>query len=477
VNRILREFIAYLPSRVLPALIALLAIPILTRLLDPAQYGRYVMGITSLTLIGSLCFLWIVSVVIRFHSVTSEERLWALCRPLLALSFTVATLVWIIAAQLLGTPYSHFAFLTAGLLWLLGYAALEFLAGWLRAQNRARDYGLVLVWRSIAGLALAVLMLVVVAPVEEAVIVAAALVSLPALIAILWPRWKLIGHAEGGAKVVSRRELLAYGLPAALSNFGVVGLSLAPRFVVEHVVGTEAVAVYGAAYDIAERSIFFVNAMMLLSSSVMAIRTYEREGGKAAAGLLGQMLRFYLIVAMSLCVFLVGLAPEIVALLLPPQYESGALILMIVAPSAIFVGIMHRYSLVLSFVRRTDLVMASSLAALAINVSAALVLVPRFGLIGAGGATAMGYASWLLLVRVAARAYIIPSFPWLTLFRLAFACAGTLLVLRLFAAPDVLSLVLAIGAGSFSLPILLVLSGEVRMSELRQIAKGAAGRT
>lgn len=467
---ILRDMVAYLPARVGPALVALLAIPILTRLLSPEAYGSYLLALTSLSLIGALCVVWVVSVVVRFHAAHSVSALARACTPLLAASIIVGCVLWLSVALVLGPPFNSMLYLAAGVLWLLMFGCFEYLAAWARARNRALYYSLAVCWRSIGTLVFAIIPLVHGLAKGEIVLIAASLAMLP--VVLLLPAHTLRGEDVESANRDTRvgfRPLLHYGLFAAMSNLSVAGLSMAPRYVVDAYLGGHAVAIYGASHDIAERSIFFVNAMLLLSSSVMGVQVFERQGEAAASEFLSRLLRIYLIGAVPIAAAIAALAPEIVGTLLPSAYAPGAVVLPLVAAAGVLVGILHRYSLLLSFHKRTDRLMWCGLAALGVNVAASLVFIPWLGLLGSGIATALGYASWLLFVLIAAMPYQAPRFPWLTLVRLLVAAALGAVAMRILAAPGIIMLGVALAVGLITIGGALLLSGEVSRHEFAAI--------
>jgi O-antigen/teichoic acid export membrane protein len=56
----------YLVARGLPGIIAFLAIPLFTRLLDPADYGRYALVLATASLINALLFQWLRLSLLRY---------------------------------------------------------------------------------------------------------------------------------------------------------------------------------------------------------------------------------------------------------------------------------------------------------------------------------------------------------------------------------------------------------------------------
>lgn len=483
-REILRDAIVYLPARVIPAVAGVLAIPILTRLLAPEAYGHYLLATTSLTLIAGLSISWLVSVTIRFNVVYGVAALFKTCRALLFAAMLLGAALWVLVAFVLGAPFNGWQFALIGVGWIVVHSAFEYFAGWLRARERPAWYGAALSWRAIIGLLAGVALLLMgyeggdFVLLGAAVAMAAALVVMP--IGVLKDAHADTGHRGSDIGKAPLGEVLRYGIPAALSNMVIIGLSLADRYVVKAHLGTEAVAIYGANYDLAEKTIFFVNSMLLLSSSVIGFRIFERDGAEKAAEFLSSLMRLYLIAAPSLVVGLAVLAPYIVAAWLPERYAEGTGVLPIVASGGLFVGIMHRYSLSLSFYKRTDLIMWCSVGALVINLVSCWLLIPATGLLGAAASTAIAYASWLLLIRIAASQYPVPRFPWKTLLRVA--CAAGVAAAVMYAtierlAPGAMTLLCAFVLGMAAYLATLLLLREFSAAQLMHAVANAGRRS
>lgn len=480
-RELLRDAVIYLPARVVPALVGVMAIPVLTRLLSPEQYGQYLLVMTTLMLIASFCFSWLVSITIRFYVVYRVELLFRICRPLLIAALLMSLALWVVGATLLGDVYASMFFLSTGMLWLVGHGSFEYFAGWLRARNLAKAYSLAQSWRSVAGLLIAVALLLFGLQGGEIVLLGAACAMLAALILLhrhaLKVDYSQPKTMEYGAAL---HTVLKYGVPTALVNVAMVGLSLTDRYIIGYQMGAESVAIYGASYDIAEKTIFFVNSMLLLSSSVIGFRIFEQEGEVKAADFLTRLMRLYLLAAPPLTMGLALLAPEIITLLLPAKYGEGASVLAIVSAGGLCVGVLHRYSLLLSFHKRTDLIMWCSAGALAINISSCMFMIPLFGLVGAAFSTLIAYGMWLVMIRVAANRFQVPKFPWATLVRVCVSLAisaGIMYIVIAAASTVSLSMLLTIYIfGLACYAIALHLLGEVSKNDIKAIADAFGNR-
>ena len=356
-------------------------------------------------------------------------------------------------------------------MWLIIQGGFEYFAGWLRARSQAKAYSFALSWRSIFGLITAIALLKLGYQGGEFVILGAVGATFVAM--LILPRIALLSDHNQPVSMggdTPFKTVLQYGIPVAFSNLIITGLSLLDRFFISAQMGTESVAIYSANYDLAEKTIFFANSMLLLSSSVIGFRIFEQEGESKAADFLSRLMRLYLLAALPLIVGLVILSPYIIAILLPAKYAEGALVLPVVAVGGLFVGIMHRYSLLLSFHKRTDIIMWCSAGALLVNLLSCYLLIPQFGLVGAASSTLLAYAIWFLLIRAAAMQYRGPIFPWITLIRVCVALVGGAggMYAIIFAKFSIglFMLLASFVAGLIAYVILLFLLGEVSRKEV-----------
>jgi O-antigen/teichoic acid export membrane protein len=291
-----------------------------------------------------------------------------------------------------------------------------------------------------------------------------------AVIAALGDRSAGAKSRAAAAPPVGRSILLRYGAPAAISSVVITGLSIADRYVVRSLLGLESVGLYGASYDVAEKTIFFANSMLLLSSSVVGFQVFEAEGEERAAQFLSRLMWLYLVVVVPTAGLMIAHADLIIESLLGPGFREGAAVFGIVTASGVLVGIMHRYSLLLSFHKRTDAILYCSLVALAMNIVACLVLIPRYGLTGAAVATFIGYFTWLVTIRMAASRYLVPRFPIASFGRIVVitiaAAAASILLGRTVPARNFGALALVGAAGAVIYAAMIFAIGEVRVAQI-----------
>src|SRR5690348_6458441 len=72
-RHVLSHAAIYLVARGLPGIIAFLAIPLFSRLLEPADYGRNALVVATVGLLGALLFQWVRLSLVRFLPAYSAD--------------------------------------------------------------------------------------------------------------------------------------------------------------------------------------------------------------------------------------------------------------------------------------------------------------------------------------------------------------------------------------------------------------------
>jgi O-antigen/teichoic acid export membrane protein len=448
-----RDALVYLPARVVPAVMAAVAIPVFSRLLDPDQYGRYTLALNTAVILYSISAHWLTSAALRFWTLHRERGFPLYFLRALPLASALAVGGYV-ASGLLRTGFTQPVMLGAGALLVLGTAGFESTSAVFRARSEARWYVGAVIWRSVAGFIAGVWLCGMSDDRASGVVFGMALAALVAV-----PL--MVGRIARGEARLSMpvgaglgRDVLQYGVPAAFVAAGTACLSYASRFVIEHTNGLAEVGIYAANYDIAEKSIFFLNSTFLLSSSVLGFRKFDEGGSAAGREFLADLMRFYLLVALLPAALLIGLAQPVVEWLLPAPYWRGWPVVEIVTVSALLIGVLHRYSLLLSFHKRNDLILYATLGALALNLALSILVAPRYGIIGVAASGLAGNALYLLAVVALSRRYDPPPFPWRYCMRACAVAAAAGMVARLclpwLDAPRWLALAAAATAGSLT---------------------------
>ncbi|WP_028311352.1 polysaccharide biosynthesis C-terminal domain-containing protein [Derxia gummosa] len=404
----------FAPAQIIPGLASFLAVYAFTRLTSPAVYGVYALAIALVLLLQSTLFQWVQVSAMRFSrpgQVTDPLRdakvegaiyqSWCL----MALAFVAVYLPVIAALRFhsLGRD---------ALLMLLPMVLLRSLVSVQQAFNRSRlrvlRFNLVETGQAIGTVVLGVALIGVFRDPVIGLLAGATLSSL--LVAL--PGLGRVARLSSGLLDLRRiRDYLRYGAPltgAYALNFV---LSSVDRFLIEHILGADAVGVYSVAYSLVDRSLASIFIAINFAAFPLAVKAIETGGVPAARAQLRRNGGMLAMVAIPSCVGIATLAGPLASVLIGPEFRDGAVPLMApIALGALLAGFqVHYFDHAFHLSRKTTGLLWSLLPCAVFNVLANLWALPRFGLDGAAWVTVATYALGVLLsARIGRRVLTVP---------------------------------------------------------------------
>ena len=378
----------FAPPRLAAALLTVVGSPLLARLLGPAGYGSLAVAVT-VVLVGSALLLgWLEVAAVRELADGS--------RP--AQETVADVLVPVVGATALAAAAASAAYAVGGdglLVALVAAAGITwgltaFFNGALRARSDA--WGFAGLWTMASG--------------------GRFLLGIPAALAGLGVRGVIAGWVVsmwGGLAVGLRRlrvrlgrlrlrrpprEVTRFASPVVLVTFGMVALSLADRLILSLYVSDAAVGVYALAYAIVEQSLVLLFSILLATKFPELLRVFDAEGPERAAHALGRALEGCLAIAVAVGLPLALFGGEILRLVGGDAYARGdTSFIPLVVAGVVLMGLAQYAAIPFQQARRTRPWAVAVGLAVVVNVGLNFLLVPRLGLLGAGIATAAGYAA------------------------------------------------------------------------------------
>ena len=394
-----RQILGYLPANVIPALISVATIYVFTRLLPPAAFGLYTVGFNAVMFVQGAVFIALPLAVMRFLPAALRDGTQA------ALLSTAWADFALVCAPLAGAGLGLLLVLPmdpdirAILLVALPALALRAVVAMSQAQARACNavlrYGVVECLQSSAGFAAGVALILWRGPAGMnavlGVLVGAALAAAAGAPATL----RLMRGSAATARPGLRHELRAFTLPLAGSYVVIFLLQYADRFLLDMFAGAGVLGVYAVAFSLVERPTTLLCQLISTATFPMAVRALEHEGAAAARTQNGHNGAALLGLALPACIGLALCADQIAAVLAGPAYRGGvASLIPPLAVAALLRNIAAHY-LDHSFhlLRRSDLLLAIYAPASAGNIALDMVLIPRFGMMGAAYASLIALSS------------------------------------------------------------------------------------
>ena len=401
---------AYLIARGLPGVIAFLAIPLFTRLLQPADYGRYAVLIVTVNLLSALLFQGLRLSLVRYlpscASAPARLKSTLVTTILLLLGF-----VGVLAVLLCLAPSTRHWWpeLLGGWLLLALMALFELCSEYLRAVLRPWDYMLLQVMRS-AGLL----------GVGGAFVLVGARWWGPAAGMVagmgLAVAWSYFNDWQDVRLRIDRgllRQLSYYGLPLSLTIVLAHLMGTSDRILIGALIGEGAAGLYSVSADLASQTVTLLMMAVSLAVFPLAVHAWEQEGPAAATAQMQYNASLLLALGVPCVVGMVILTPGISHCLLGSNYRQAAGgVFPLIAIAALIGGFKaYHFDAALQFAHRTIDQVWIVVVAVVANILMNLLAIPLVGIKGSAIVSVITYSIAIGLSIKWGRRYASLPFP------------------------------------------------------------------
>jgi O-antigen/teichoic acid export membrane protein len=418
-TNVLSHAAVYLAARGLPGLIAFLAIPLFSRLLDPAGYGRYALVLATVNVLNALLFQWLRLSLVRYLPASAgnparlKSTLMTTGGVLILASGLVAT-----AACLLPVTRGWRDFLAVCAAVLAVQATFDLCCEYARGMLRPWHFMKMQVARSACFVLLGVAFVAAgagwwgpLAGVAAGMVIA---------IALTWRRdWADVRPTLDRPMLAA---LARYGIPLSLTVALTVVIATSDRYLIAWLMGEDAAGLYSVAADFTGQTITLLMTAIHLAMFPVAVRAWESGGAGAAVERMRSNASLLLAVGVPCVVGLVILAPGIAHCFLGKSFRGAAAgIIPLVALGTFVAGMKaYHFDAAFQFAHRTLWQVWIVLFAAVLNVLLNLLAIPRWGINGAAGASVIAYAAAIGLTAWLGRRHVALPLP-------VCACARVLL--------------------------------------------------
>jgi len=394
----------YLPASILPALFAVVAASVFTRIFSPAEYGVYSLVIAVTGPLTMVLSEWIAQPVGRFFAEYERRgRAAELRRIVVSVSYLVAALI-VVLSVLIGSalalaggaillPMVFFGAASGVLTQSLTAVALPIL----NARMEIAAYRFVVVASS--GLAVGIpIALVYLIGKDVAWLLwgqaAAGALMLPfvysrtglRLIRPAWPLSPRLFH--------TLRRLWRYGVPMMLWFVSAGILNAEDRYVIQLFRGPAEVGVYGVNYGLIAGLSGLINTPVIIAAGPILYKLWADRQFHLAGETIKRMTELYLVIALAMLGGIIVAGRPIVGILLGEEFRSGAVILAPVLIGRILWGASNIGHKGLELQEKTLRMVWNALVAAGTNLVLNLLLVPRFGYVAAAYTTLVSYLAY-----------------------------------------------------------------------------------
>jgi O-antigen/teichoic acid export membrane protein len=407
--RLIQHLRNYASAGALSALVGVVSFPLLTRNLSVADYGIVGLVTASASFFIAIGKLGVQHAVIRYFNQIkhgnadfSLQQMNSTVVVIFSALATIATVIWILSGNqvlphfLQSETIASLFLVGAGIVFvrILGSGVMNFL----RAQQRSAEVAIAQSTARIVNISLLVV-LVLLFDLKPWAVIVCLFVAETAGMSYAAFQYRNDFYFE--FKEVSNKltkAMLIYGMPLMLlESLGFV-LRLSDRYMIEAILGVNALGQYSASYNLCSYLEIIVLAAILQAIRPAYMQLWESEGHQRTSNFLSDSFHIYMVVGIPFVVMFAVTSPYLLSLLAGARYEPGTVVIPFVAASFWMDGAILFLSAGLYIFKNTKALMFCGLAATIFNVTLNIVLIPRFGISGAAAVTVLSYALFMFTI-------------------------------------------------------------------------------
>ncbi len=384
-----RQIIGYIPSNVIPALVAVLMIYAYTRLLSPEAFGSYSFVFTAVLVLQTSLFYALPIAVMRFFpGATRDGREDGLLKEAYVVFYgmSLAMIALAVCAGLLidlPAQYRIAAWLAVPMLLFRSLVQLNQAVN--RSGNKMHRFNAIECAHAVLGFALGLVAMVLVGPNAEAIIIglmAAAIICSTFDIRLLGSPFRRTAGALDKAELV---RLVDYAWPLVAVAATAMVLQNGDRFLLGSLAGAGTLGIFAVAYNLVERPTTLICLSISTATFPLVVQVLEHQGREAARQQAGRNGIALLAVSLPACAGLALTADYVAASLVGPAFREGvAALIPIMSFTALARGLRgHFIDHAFHLSGRPLKMLWTYLPATVLNIALNLYVVPRYGMFGA----------------------------------------------------------------------------------------------
>lgn len=454
--------------------IALLATSTYTRLISPAEYGQYAVMQLFFAAAVAGAFEWTRVSLLRSlgHGQAKGSGFFT--------DFVLLYLCGAVAAFSVAILLEQFdVFALPGYAWLLAaawaatHATMDIVLVYARAGMRPIHYVGFQIARAVMAFALSVAFVLQGLGAIGLVLGVASTNATLAAIGMLLYKPSRLAFRTGEASASHMREVAAFGVPVGLAALLGFGAGYADRLLVATFLDPAQVGAYAFTGDFVQRTLVLLNIVVNTATYPYTARIFEAHGKDAARSQMSYNLALLASILLPAGVGLCIAAAPVAQLVAGAAFrEEFVWILPWLVLSGVIGGLRYQIcDMPLQLVKETRLILWPSGVTLAVGLGLGVLLVPRYGVIGALAGANIGQLIGLLVSIRITRGTFRFVVPWRELTRIVAATVAMAIVYRLVAVEgdlviSLLAMAAAAGVYAIALVLLDVLGVRQRLLKL-----------
>ena len=470
-----KDALRYVPAKAVPAIVNFIGLLVFTHIFSAEDYGNYFIVLATISVMSIIGSNWVTNSVIRFYAEFNVRQDLDRLFTNVIFAFIICNLV-IVSLYVFGffllksrIPPGLIPFLNLSLFAYLSSATYFVFLFFLRASLQATAFSTYEIISSVGKFFVA-LVLAFFFQIGAISLLWGMLVMSLLLSALISKRLSLIRRVK--TQLFSKdicKGFFKYGFPLAISSLSAWLLVLSDRYILQFFATAKDVGIYSVSFSAVDRSIGMLYSVLMLAAFPIIISTWEEKGKEMTQQLIKELSRYFFILCIPAFVGLSILSKDIFTLFMGEAFVESFRLVPLFAFCSLLMGLFQYVGKGFEIHKKTLLAALTFFIAGLANVGLNILLIPTHGYMGAGIAKILSYLLLLIIGIKIVHPIMAWRAPLRSLSKIIFSAASmgaVLMLLRKFLTASLVNLILLIAVGMCVYLILLLLSREIKRSEM-----------
>lgn len=420
-----RSALAYIPVNLASVIYSFGGLAVLTRLLEPAEYGRYAIALITMLAVHMGLFTWLEAAMARYQARAEEDNdVNSHLKTIYSYALVTALCGWVAAMIVLKLLPIDMPLKTV-IIFAITSTCFQFFLNLGNEAHKAAhrivrysaSYSSHLILSFVIGI-----VLILTTPLREVGPIVGIMVA--SILVLLIDLPFMLKQMRGGERQpVKARKYFQYGMPISISLLLTYTLASGDMYIIKAMMGDASAGEYSASYNFANRSLDILFVWLGMAATPMAVTALEKEGLETSKEIMRNYGSILLFVALPAATGMALVASNVGFILGEGVREGAVKIMPLIAFAGVFNGLISYYAnraFMLS--GKTTMFVWAMVPPVILNIGLNIILIPHYGLMGAVYATVAAYALGLLIALVVGRRYYPLPIPVRAFFEVSFAC-------------------------------------------------------
>lgn len=397
-KKISKDVIKYLPSKVFPALIGLISLPIYTDIFPPEDYGIYSMIISAVGLISSSLFGWLAHGAIRFFDEyeSEKESFFSTIYGSFIILYIVSLILFALFLLFPITMGMNKKYLVTAAFLVATAALLRISRNILRANRNVNLYSFFTLILPAGKLILVIILNNYISFLGILILLLSTMIIEIILLLIFAIYFKPKINLFNIDKKLLKR-ILIYGIPLFLNSTIAWILSVSDRYLIGFLSSYNETGLYSISYSIGSQSLTLVFTSIMIGAYPLIIKAWNEYNKEYVESLISRLIKYFYIFCIPIVTALFVISPLLITLLASNEYYNGYLVLPWVGLGIFMSGLSQYVHKLWELKENTKKILMLNLIAAISNVILNIIFIPKFGFVAAGITTFISYTIYLLL--------------------------------------------------------------------------------